>query len=189
MRALATLLATSLIAIPLTTAGVAGQAAGAAATGDGAVEAAVRDELMAHFDVSMRKFIALANAMPADRYTWSPGEGVMEVGRVYMHVARYNYMYPSGSLGAALPEGVTLDGMEAERDKETVVRALEASRDWVKSHVAGMAAQDLAATTELYGRQVPGWAVLVQLVSHMNEHLGQSIAYARMNEIVPPWSR
>ena len=189
MRALITFLATALLSVPLAAGPAAGQDPGTTPEGDSAVETAVRDELMAHFDVSMRKFIALANAMPADRYTWSPGEGVMEVGQVYMHVARYNYMYPSGSLGVTLPDGVMLDGMEAERDKETVIRALEDSREWVKRHVAGMSAQDLAATTTLYGRDVPGWAVLVQLVSHMNEHLGQSIAYARTNEVVPPWSR
>jgi uncharacterized damage-inducible protein DinB len=42
--------------------------------------------------------------------------------------------------------------------------------------------------TRLYGRDVGEWAVLLQLVTHMNEHLGQSIAYARMNGVTPPWS-
>jgi uncharacterized damage-inducible protein DinB len=186
VRALTAVLAMILVVSPSLAAGAAAQTTPGS---DAAVESAVRDELMAHFDTSMRKFIALAEAMPADRYTWSPGEGVMEVGRVYMHVARYNYMYPSGSLGATLPEGVVLDGMEAERDKEAVLRALRESRDWVQAHVAGMDPAGLASETELYGRAVPGWAVLVQLVSHMNEHLGQSIAYARMNGVVPPWSR
>ena len=49
-------------------------------------------------------------------------------------------------------------------------------------------AADLDARTSLYGRSVPQWAVLVQLVAHMNEHLGQSIAYARSNGVTPPWS-
>ena len=55
---------------------------------------------------------------------------------------------------------------------------------------ARMALDDaaLASDTRLYGRTVDRWAVLVQLVAHMNEHLGQSIAYARMNGVVPPWS-
>jgi hypothetical protein len=52
-----------------------------------------------------------------------------------------------------------------------------------------MSATDLDRDTELYGRDVGEWAVLFQLVAHMNEHLGQSVAYARMNGIVPPWSR
>lgn len=148
----------------------------------------LRDELLMQFETSMEKFIALANAMPAERYTWSPGEGVMEVGQVFMHVARYNYMYPSSNMGVPAPAGVELGRMEAVRDKEQVVRALEQSRAYVREAVAGMTAADLAQPTRLYGRDVPQWAVLVQLVAHMNEHLGQSIAYARMNRIVPPWS-
>jgi len=150
---------------------------------------AVRDELLGHFEVSMSKFIALARAMPAETYTWSPGGGVMEVGHVYMHVARYNYLYPSQSMGFGLPAGVELDEMESVRDRDRVIRALEDSRDWVLESVRAMDAGEVGRQTRLYGRDVENWAVLVQLVSHMNEHLGQSIAYARMNDVVPPWSR
>lgn len=150
---------------------------------------AVRDELLMHFESSMEKFIALAREFPADRYTWSPGQGVMEVGQVLMHVSRYNYLYPTSNLGAAVPAGVDLRTMEAVRNKDEVVRSLEQSHAWVKQTVGALKAEDLSRTTKLYGREVQGWAVLVQLVSHMNEHLGQTIAYARMNGIVPPWSR
>jgi uncharacterized damage-inducible protein DinB len=52
-----------------------------------------------------------------------------------------------------------------------------------------MSDEQLAKSTTLYGRTVPQWAVLFQLVAHMNEHLGQSIAYARSNGVVPPWSQ
>lgn len=151
--------------------------------------AAIRDEMMGQFETSMGKFVALARAMPADKFTWSPGEGVMEVGHVYMHVARYNYMYPSQNMGAAMPAGVTLGSMEEVRAKEQVLAALEASQAWVRQAVGAMSAAELAEPTQLYGRDLERWAVLVQLVAHMNEHLGQSIAYARMNGVVPPWSR
>ncbi len=59
----------------------------------------------------------------------------------------------------------------------------------VRRVVASMSSKDLEEKTRLYGRDVGQWAVLLQLVTHMNEHLGQSIAYARMNHVVPPWSR
>ena len=137
----------------------------------------------------MRKVVALANAMPAETYTWSPGEGVMEVGHVYMHIAHYNYFYASQNLGMPLPEGVEMDEMESVRDKGEVVAALELSTEWLQAQVAAMSADALEADTQLYGRTVPGWAVLVQLETHLSEHLGQSIAYARMNGVVPPWSR
>jgi uncharacterized damage-inducible protein DinB len=149
----------------------------------------VRDRLMGHFDIQMSKFIALAEAMPEDTYTWSPGDGVMETGQVFMHVARYNYLYPTQNLGFSLPAGVDMESLEAVRDKEQVLAALAESREWVRGMVGAMSAQELEEETELYGRTMKKWAVLTQLVSHMSEHLGQSIAYARMNGVAPPWSR
>ena len=149
----------------------------------------VRDEMMRQFSASMGKVISLANAMPVESYTWSPGEGVMEVGQVYMHVTHYNYLYPTQNLGFDLPGGIDMEAMESVRDKEQILAALERSREWVLEAVAAMTEEELGQGTELYGRDVEKWAVLVQLVAHMNEHVGQSIAYARMNGIVPPWSR
>jgi len=148
-----------------------------------------RDEWLGQFNASAQKFIALAEAMPADKYTWSPGEGVMPVAQVYMHVSHYNYLYPSTSLDVAPPAGIDMDSMEQERRKEAVVAALRASMAHARSVAEGMSEEDLARSVRLYGRDVPSWSVLLQLVAHMNEHLGQSIAYARMNGIVPPWSR
>ena len=149
----------------------------------------LRDVQMRHWEGSMRKVIALADAMPAETYTWSPGEGVMEVGQVYMHIAHYNYLYASQNLGMTLPEGVAMDEMESVRDKAQVMAALEESTAWAREKISGMTAEALEADTELYGRTGPAWAVLVQLETHLSEHLGQSIAYARMNGVVPPWSR
>ena len=151
--------------------------------------AAFGEEILAHFQGSMDKVIALAEAMPAEAYTWAPAPGVMPVGQVYMHIARYNYMYPETSLGVPAPEGLDLASLEAERDKGRVLEVLRDSYDHVTQATAEMSGPDLATETTLYGRSVARWAVLLQLVAHMNEHLGQSIAYARMNDVVPPWSR
>jgi uncharacterized damage-inducible protein DinB len=69
------------------------------------------------------------------------------------------------------------------------VEILAVSMDHVRSVLGAMSDADLEASTTLYGREVAKCAVLLQLVTHMNEHLGQSIAYARSNGVVPPWSR
>ena len=151
--------------------------------------ALIRRELLGHFNESIGKVIALAEAMPAERYDWRPDTETMSVGRVYGHIARYNYYYPQSSLGVALPTGLRLDTLEAMRNKAQIVRLLKESADHVRRVIADMPAEQLEASTTLYGRSVPRWAVMLQLVAHMNEHLGQSIAYARSNKIVPPWSR
>ncbi len=164
-----------------TTTSVAGQAQSAPTD--------YRDEFLDHFQRSTSKLVQLSNAMPADLYTWSPGEGVMTVARVYAHIARYNYMYLEEQLGITAPPGVDWSNLESLTDKATVVQALEASIDYVKQATTHMSEDALTETTMLYGRRVAGWAVLFQLLAHMNEHTGQSIAYARMNGVVPPWSR
>jgi uncharacterized damage-inducible protein DinB len=82
-----------------------------------------------------------------------------------------------------------MDQMESVREKDLILAALRHSQEWAREVVGGMTAEELAEGTRLYGRDVEKWAVLVQLLAHMNEHLGQSIAYARMNGVVPPWSR
>lgn len=148
-----------------------------------------RAEFQGQFEASARKLVALSEAMPAESYSWSPMEGVMHVALVYRHIARYNYMYPHLNLGIDPPKGVDYQTLEeGGTDKDEVVGILAASMDHVRAVVDGMSDADLARPVELYGREVASWAVLLQLVTHMNEHLGQSIAYARMNRVVPPWS-
>jgi len=147
-----------------------------------------RQEFTGQFGASARKLVALAEAMPATTYDWQPMDGVASVAQVYMHIARYNYMYPDQNLG--VEASLAYDAFEDEvTQKEDVVAALSASMEHVRAVVEGMSDADLEAATRLYGRDVAKWAVLLQLVTHMNEHLGQSIAYARMNGVVPPWSR
>lgn len=147
-----------------------------------------RDEFLDHFGRSSNKMTQLSQAVPAELYTWSPGEGVMSIARVYMHIARYNYMYLDEQLGIKAPDGVDWPNFESITDKEEVVKLLAESIEHVKTAATQMSERDLTEQTRLYGQNVPGWAVLFQLIAHMNEHVGQSIAYARMNGIVPPWS-
>ena len=147
-----------------------------------------RSEFRGQFGASARKLVALAEAMPAESYAWRPAEGVASVGEVYMHIARYNYMYPDQNLGIDAPLAYA-DFEQDITEKAGAVEMLAASMDHVRTVVAGMSDADLEAPTRLYGRDVAKWAVLLQLVAHMNEHLGLSIAYARVNGVVPPWSR
>ncbi len=147
-----------------------------------------RDEFMHHFRQSTSKIIMLAEAMPEELYMWSPGPGVLPVGQVYMHIARYNYFYPETALGIAAPTDVDVANLESITGKAEITKLLRQSIEHVRLHVSHMTIDDLTRTTTLYRRQIAGWAVLFQLLAHMNEHVGQSVSYARMNGIVPPWS-
>lgn len=147
-----------------------------------------RDEFLQHFARSSGKIMALAEAVPEDLYGWSPMEDVMPVAQVYMHIARYNYLYLNTSLGIPVPDGIEMSSLESITDKSRILEIYKRSVEHVQESVAHLTEEDLTATTILYGREVAGWAVLFQLLAHMNEHVGQSVAYARMNGIVPPWS-
>jgi uncharacterized damage-inducible protein DinB len=168
---------------------VAACAAGSSARAQNGAPEKLAPEFLGQFESSMQKFVALAEAMPAEKYTWSPGPGVMTVARVYGHVAHYNYMYPAEAMGIPAPGGVGLDTLEKMTDKAQIVALLKASHQHVRDNVTSLTDAQLARGTRLYGRNIQQWAVLLQLVAHMNEHLGQSIAYARMNGVVPPWSQ
>jgi uncharacterized damage-inducible protein DinB len=148
-----------------------------------------RDEFLQHFDRSSRKILDLARAVPEELYAWSPGEGVMSISQVYMHIARYNFYYPETALGVDAPGGIDVPNLETITDKAEVNALLRRSVDHVRVAATRMTANDLTEPTMLYGRRIAGWGVLFQLLAHMNEHVGQSVAYARMNGIVPPWSR
>jgi uncharacterized damage-inducible protein DinB len=148
----------------------------------------VRNDLLNHFNESSRKVVSLSDAIPADLYDWAPGEGVMSIAKVYAHIAAYNYKYLNENLGVAPPDGIDYDKMEELTNKSDIVATLVASVEHARMAMRSLGNESLMAESTLYGREVAGWSVLVQLVSHLNEHVGQSVAYARMNGVVPPWS-
>lgn len=147
-----------------------------------------RSQFNRHFNYASR-VLQLAKAMPADSYTWRPGEGVSSVQEVFTHIAAYNFQYPANSLGVPVPDDVDVDEIESITGKEAVVAILERSIEHVKEAVEQMSDSRFSEPAQLYGRTVTGQAVLLQLITHMSEHVGQSIAYARVNGVVPPWSR
>ena len=146
-----------------------------------------KDQFSRHFDYASR-VLSLAEAVPADKYSWRPQEGVMSVEEVYTHIARYNFYYLENSLGIPAPDDVNMEDIESITGKENVVAILKRSIKHVQETFKEMPVSKLQEKTELYGNTVNGQAVLMQLVTHKSEHVGQSIAYARMNGIVPPWS-
>ncbi len=146
-----------------------------------------RSETVAEIDARAQKYISLAEAIPADKYTWRPAEGVRSVSEVLLHTAGANYFLPR-VYGAALPEGFQGQGFETSTtDKEAVLRHLRASFTHLRDAVAGAPA-DAEAMQSWFGQPRSNRAIGIALVGHLGEHLGQLIAYARMNGVRPPWS-
>jgi len=130
---------------------------------------------------------SLAEAIPAEKYAWRPADGVRSVGEVYVHVAGGNYLLGS-MLGVKRPEGTGPDMEKKIRDKATIVPGLKASYDYVRGAIEGLSDADLDKKVNFFGTEITERAVLLRALGHSHEHLGQSIAYARMNGITPPWT-
>ena len=161
----------------------------ATAAGAQAAPAGFRGEFLHQFDNSMARVLALAEAVPAESYARRAVPAVQPLGQIFAHIARYNYEYPARAMGIAPPAGIDRDTLEQVAEKARVVALLRGSAEHVRAVVRRVPEAQLGRPTTLYGRRVPQWAVLFQLIAHMDDHLGQSIAYARVAGVVPPWSR
>lgn len=148
-----------------------------------------KEQFNGQFNYASQRLLDLAQAMPAEKFSWSPDGEAYTFERVIMHITRYNYLYPENSLGISAPEDIDLENMESITGKEEVIAQLERSADHVKEMMKQIPESKLSEEAELYGRTVNGQAVLFQLITHMSEHVGQAISYARMNNVVPPWNR
>ena len=136
-----------------------------------------------------QKFIALAEAVPADKYTWRPADGVRSIAEVYLHVAQSNYGILKYA-GASIPAGKDAKTFEkSTTDKAKIVAELKASFDWVHQNITNLSNADLAQPLKELGPDANKGDVLYLVATHAHEHLGQSIAYARMNGVTPPWTK
>jgi uncharacterized damage-inducible protein DinB len=138
---------------------------------------------------AQQKLVALAEAMPAEKYGWRPAEGVRSVGEVFMHVASANYFLPT-FWGAKVPAGVDPRSFEKEGgDKAKTVATLKQSFDFLHQAIDAVPEADLKRAVQVFGHPATVGEVMLGVAVHAHEHLGQAIAYARSNGVVPPWSQ
>jgi hypothetical protein len=135
-----------------------------------------------------KKFTSLAEAFPADKMNWRPGTGVRSVAEIFMHTAGANYGIPN-MMGVKTPAG--FNGKDFEKtttDKAKVVQELNKSFESAIAAVQGMTNADFAKADKKLGPDANDGDVVYILVVHGHDMLGQAIAYARVNGIVPPWT-
>ena len=136
-----------------------------------------------------RQLLALAEATPAGKFAWRPAAGVRSVSEVYMHIAVANF-YLLSVTGPAMPADMKSPEMEKTvTAKADVIAWLKRSLEAVRAAHLAVTPADLQRKVTVYGTDATVDGVYLRIVIHANEHMGQSVAYARMNGIVPPWSR
>lgn len=136
------------------------------------------------------KILQLAEAMPAEKYDWTPQEGVRSFAGVLQHIISANYFFAT-KLGVSLPDDVKMESIEQDfTSKESLIPAVKKSTDFMINAIKGVDNANLTNKIEFPG---PGEYTVASAIligfSHCNEHLGQLIAYSRMNGITPPWSK
>lgn len=160
----------------------------AALAADQPAAGGVRSEMLMWIGDAEGKLNQLAEAMPEAKYSWRPAEGVRSAGEVFMHVAGANFGLPS-FWGVQPPAGFDFNTYEKSLTKKAdIQKALKESFVHLKKALAAASDADLEKPAEFFGMKTTVRGGYLLMLSHVHEHLGQSIAYARMNGVVPPWS-
>ena len=186
MKKISLLLLALLVATPLLAQG--GAPAPAAAPAAEAPKSGFRADFLKQWDTLEKKFVALAEAIPQEKYSWHPTPETRAVSEVLLHVAGGNYFYMDG-LGVPLPAGVDRKTFEkSTTDRAQIVAHLKQSFDLVRENFLKTSDADLDKPAKLYGQPSTVREVYFVLVTHQPEHLGQMIVYARICGVVPPWT-
>ncbi len=144
----------------------------------------VSAELASELGEFESKAVRLAEAIPAEKLDWRPGEGVRSIREVILHITQTNYTFPN-IMGVKAPAEVDVPGIAKLTDRDTMIAAMKASFDHAHKVLSGF------SSTELDRVIRPGWTVrraAMFMMRHGSEHTGQLIAYARMVGITPPWT-
>jgi len=147
-----------------------------------------RSEVLALVMIQGDEFTRLAEAIPAEKYTWRPSPDARSVAEVLLHASAANYnMYKL--VGAKIPEGIDTKNMEqSTTDKIRVIATLKESYAHARQAITDMPDADLEKSMDWSGGKITERGVLLFIVPHIAEHLGQLIAYARFLGVVPPWT-
>lgn len=140
-----------------------------------------------------RDFVALAEAMPEDKWNFKPTQGdfkdVRTFGEQVKHVACGNEAWAKKMTGEKTPERCDLGGPNPAKSKAEVLAYLRDSFNMIDKVIADTNAENL-----LHPNPGPYWgpnrlSALTATVWHLSDHYGQLVVYLRLNGIVPPASR
>lgn len=154
----------------------------------------IRKRFLMDLDTLQSKFLALSEAIPAEKYSWRPAPGVRSIGEAFMHVASEYYVYTPMSYGAARSPVIArgqeaLKAFESKSTKADVQKHLKEGFAYMKQAVEGLDAAAITGTIKSFGQDATIIEASFIMSGDLHEHLGQLIAYARSNGVKPPWSK
>ena len=135
-----------------------------------------------------QQLIALAEATPAEKFSWRPAPGVRSTSEVYMHIAIANFGLLSFT-GPKMPAEIKEDTEKTVTSKAEVIDWLKRSLEAVRNAHAAATPKDLERKVKTFAGEATVGDVYLRIIVHANEHMGQLVAYARMTGVVPPWTK
>lgn len=152
--------------------------------------AVLKASFIADLDVMKGKFVGLAEAFPPDKYSWRPMEGVRSVAEVFALAASEGYSFvPTAFGGKAGASREELTALRTQTDKAKLIDALNKGFAHAKAELEALDPAQMTGRRAVMGQQRSAVDAALMIGGDLHEHLGQMIAYARMNKIVPPWSK
>jgi uncharacterized damage-inducible protein DinB len=176
------------LAVGLETSGQAQDKPPAMDVNSGAAASGFRAEFLDEIAYYEQRYTRLAEAMPAEKYSWRPAPGVRSIGEVFAHITMANYGIAQ-ALGTAPPAGADPKTITAlSNDKPKLLQTMKESFAHFRLAILALHDSDADKPQDMFNRHTTLRGSFIVITGHFGEHLGQSIAYARMNGIVPPWT-
>ena len=142
--------------------------------------------------------VSAAEAMPADKYGFTPTDGefkgVRTFGQQVKHLAATNHILAAAALGEEPPPDAGDElGPEAVRTKAEILDYLNGSFADLGKAIDAIGEKNgvvkSSPISPLQGNTATRLALIVEAMIHAFDHYGQMVEYLRMNGVVPPASR
>mgnify|MGYP003332943309 FL=1 len=151
-----------------------------------------REEYITQLEAVKKEILDLESAIPQEKFSWRPMDGVRSISEVYLHISGSVYLI-LGFASYESPKEISYSEKKkvwetATTDKKEIQKSLEQAFEFLNMTVVKMTDDDLEKKLQLFGKESTQRNALITIMNHLHEHLGQSIAYARMNGVIPPWT-
>jgi DinB family protein len=163
-----------------------------------------KGEFLWELEIPEKQITALADAFTADQYSWRPAPQARSVSEVLVHIAVGNF-FLLDVVGSPLPADLygQIDGDPFQRmiavirkndgfekaitSKPEIVPLVARSVGAVKDAFTNTSDEDLAKPSAVFGEVSTARRVYLRMLVHMNEHMGQLVAYTRAMGHPAPW--
>jgi uncharacterized damage-inducible protein DinB len=152
------------------------------------------DALNAVLSIGEQEFVATADAMPEDKYSFAPTSGEFKGVRTFAeqvkHVAAVNYIFGATILQEKPPVDTGAEkGPESIKTKAQIMQFLKESFTYLHKALGSITEKNELDQLTFFGDKAARLSVGAFAGAHPMDHYGQMVVYLRMNGIVPPASR